>query len=262
MLGGWHVGSICEKKNNSRMFPTYVYLRMCVLFTYPIPHLILSFITLPPQTHQGTLGPILCGKRSSEAICWLTELYKSIQHAAMQPAYVECLEAENMMLRARLAKLGIPMKVLLAEPAAAPQVHRHRRKSSNVYTGILRVCRATKVKTVCADGKTYADRLAEAADQLGAAGVSISGDATLGEVVELYLKASAELQKAVRIYSASILVPDVLAMTNDAKIALANTCKTQIKAAVAHLDEARANATCSMLMKAIVHHLDITKKPS
>ena len=234
---------------------------MCVIY---LPHPALNFVVYhaPPTNTPRTLGPILCGKRSSEAICWLTELYKSIQHAAMQPAYVECLEAENMMLRARLAKLGIPMKVLLAEPAAAPQVHRHRRKSSNVYTGILRVCRATKVKTVCADGKTYADRLAEAADQLGAAGVSISGDATLGEVVELYLKASAELQKAVRIYSASILVPDVLAMTNDAKIALANTCKTQIKAAVAHLDEARANATCSMLMKAIVHHLDITKKPS
>ena len=183
-------------------------------------------------------------------------------HHKMQPAYVAYHEAENVFSRAQFGQLGMwnePMKVPLREPGSL-QPRKNQRKS-NAYTAVSRPPRATRVKTVCADGKALAKLLEDAAVQLDAAGVVVADDVTVYEVVDLYLTDPADLREAVRLHAAGLLVPDVGAMTNDEKIALANKFKSKIKAAVADLVSAndRANDICSLLMKAVVHHMDITK---
>ena len=190
----------------------------------------------------------------------------------MQPAYVDYLEAKTLFLRAQLAEqhgmiVGMdwpwnePMKVAVRETCdEVSQTHKnHCRRKSNAYTAISRPPRASRANNVDADGKTLVKRLEESAEQLNTAGVVMADDVAVKDVVELYMKAPADLRKAVRVHAASKLVPDAESMSNDEKIAAANNFKSQIKAAVTHLEEDQANDICSLLMKAIVDHMGIAK---
>ena len=185
----------------------------------------------------------------------------------MLPAYIGFLEAENTFLRAELARCkGItgfarsePMKVAIREPWQTRKNHCMR--TSTVYTAIWRPPRASKVKTVEADEKTLAERLEESAEQLHAAGVLVADDVTVEEVVELYMRAPGNPHKALRIHAASKLVPNTCYMMNDEKIAAVNQFKTHIKAAVSDLafGEQEAKDVTSMMLKAVVDHMGITK---
>ena len=76
------------------------------------------------------------------------------------------------------------------------------------------------------------------------------------------MKAPGSLRKALRIHAASRLVSDAGSMTNDDKVAFVNLFKTRIQAAVSDLafEEREAEDVASMLLKAIVHHMGITKE--
>ena len=188
-------------------------------------------------------------------------VHTQMDHARMQPAYVEYLEAENMMLRKQLSQLGVHSEPIKIPFGDAGNVRTQRRRS-NAYTAFSRPPRAAKAKTIGADGKTMLDRLEEASRQLAAADVKITEETTVRDVVNLYLQTPVDLRKAVRIHAASKLIPAV-AKTNAEKIALANMIKSQLKAslAVTDLEEEQANDVCALLMKAIVHQLDITRTP-
>ena len=175
-----------------------------------------------------------------------------MQRVKVQPAYVEYLEADNMMLRWQLAQCGIHDERMKA-PAGKVGNVRMRGCKVNAYSAASRPPRAAKVKKAGADDKTLSDRLGEATEQLAAANVVVPDDLTARELVDLYLAVPEDLRKAVRIYAASKLVPDANIMSNVDKIALANIFKSQFKASLTHLDEEQANDVCSMLMKATVH---------
>jgi hypothetical protein len=129
--------------------------------------------------------------------------------------------------------MGEPMKV------AIPQMRNARyKRKSNVYTAAWRPACTSKAKTVVADDKTLGVRLEESAEQLRAAGVAMPDDATVEDVVALYMKTPDTLRNALRIHAASKLTPDAGSMTNDEKIeklAAVNKYKTRIQAVLLDL---------------------------
>ena len=183
----------------------------------------------------------------------------------MHRAYIQYLQAKNSLLHAQLEVLErawAPNLAAEAMDATRPKnKNRHQTTKTNAYVPRYRGPGDPEKKTVKADGKTLAGRMEKAAEMLETANVTIADDITVQSMVMLYLNVPTHLRKAVRIQAVAMLVPFVEAMTNTAKIEVANVYKPQIKAAVADRvkEDDRADEVCSLLMKALVDHMGIEK---
>ena len=162
-----------------------------------------------------------------------------------QAAYNGYLETQNNLLRWQSAYLGMHR-----EPIWIPIAEQRQRR-----------CRLRRERRyiIVPDGKTNSDRLDEASEQLSTANVILPDDITLQQVVALYSTVPANLQKAVRIQAAKIRMQNVIELTNDEQIELANLVRIKLKEPLEHYEEDHVRNVYSALMKAFMDQLEIIK---